>query len=129
MKSFHRSLFTMAFDNAAAEFEKIGQSDMAFLTREALPAVKLPHFFRCESDIQGTLSMDCLKDILELVEVRADEVLVDNKDGAGLADFLWSIHGNCIQSSLRTWAKTYEDRRALMTQDDDPGSELSDIIF
>ena len=50
--------------------------------------------------IRETLSEDCLKDVLELVEVRADEVLVDNESGAGLADFLWSIHGNCLQVSL-----------------------------
>ena len=115
----------MAFDNAEAEFEKSGQSDVAYLTRQALPATKFPHFFRCERDIQETLSMDCLKDILELVEVRADEVLLDNKNGAGLADFLWSIHGNCIQASLRSWAKTFERGRAMMTHEDDPGSDLS----
>ena len=97
----------MAFDNAAAEFEKNRQSDMASKTRDALAATKFPHFFRCEKDIQETLTMDCLKDILKLVEVRADEVLLDNKNGAGLADFLWSIFGHSIQASLRAWAKAY----------------------
>ena len=99
----------MAFDNAAAEFEKNGQPVMAERTREALIVTKLPHFFRCEKDIRETLSLDCFKDVLELVEVRADEVLVDNKSGEGLADFLWSIHGNCIQASLRAWAKSLND--------------------
>ena len=123
MKFFHRSLFTMAFDNAAAEFEKIGQSDMAFLTREALAATKFPQFFRCERDIRETLRD--VKDVLDLVEVHADEVLVDNKNGAGLADFFWSIHGNCIKASLRSWAKTLKDDRIS----NQPGSELIGNLF
>ena len=52
--SLHRSLFTLAFDHAAAEFEKNGQSDLAVKTREALIATKFPHFFRRERDIRET---------------------------------------------------------------------------
>ena len=113
----------MAFDNAAGEFEKIGQSHMAFRTREALAATKFPQFFRCERDIRETLRD--VKDVLDLVEVHADEVLVDNKNGAGLADFFWSIHGNCIKASLRSWAKTLKDDRISTEQ----GSELIDNLF
>ena len=109
----------MAFDNTAAEFDKNGQSDMAVKTREALTVSKFTHFFRCERDIRETLSKDCLKDVLDLVEVRADEVLVDNKNGAGLADFLWSIHGNCILASLRTWAEALKEDKNYPDQGND----------
>ena len=102
----------MAFDNAVAEFEKNGKSDMAAMTREALIQTKFPHFFRRVRDIRETLSKDCIKDMLDLVEVRADEVLVDNKDGAGVADFLWSIHGNCILASLKTWVETLKEGKS-----------------
>ena len=102
----------MAFDNAVAEFEKNGKSDMAAMTREALIQTKFPHFFRRERDIRETLSKDCIKDMLDLVEVRADEVLVDNKDGAGVADFLWSIHGNCILASLKTRVETLKEGKS-----------------
>ena len=43
--------------------------------------------------------------MLDLLEVHFDEVLVDNKTGGGLPDFVWSIHGNSIMASLKTLGK------------------------
>ena len=107
------SLFSEAFEAAAKKFQKEGRLDMFTLTREALISVKFSQFYRCEADIQETLSQDCFKNVLDLMEVHLEEVLVDCKDGIGIVNFWWSIHGNALLAGLRSWARGREENSKL----------------
>ena len=85
-------------------FEGSGEELLAQRTRQALVVAKFPKFMRTEKDIRDTVSQDCLKNVLDLVEVRAEECLVDNKSGLGMSDFIFSIHENSLLASIRPWA-------------------------
>ena len=100
-----KATWTEAFENAVQEFENTGQPTLAEQTRHALMAVKFPMFPRREQHIMETLSQDCLKNTLELVDIRSEECMVDNTTGQGLSNFTWSVHGNSLQQALKTWSE------------------------
>ena len=101
-------LFVRAFLNAASEFEGRGQPQLAEWTRRAVAVAKFPMFLRSEEDIEETLSKDCFKDILELVEVHSEECLVDNTTRVGMTDFIFSVCENSLLTCLRPWAEGLE---------------------
>ena len=104
-----KSIFVEAFENAASEFERNGELTLANKTEQALLAAKFPWYTRHKSDIKEVLSHDCFKNILKLIELHSEEVMVDSKTGAGLADFIWSVHGNTLLSSVKRWTDKLQE--------------------
>ena len=98
-----KSIFVEAFEKAASEFERNGEVALASHTEQALLAAKFPWYTRRESDIKDVLSQDCFRNILKMIQLHSEEVMVDSKTGAGLADFIWSVHGNTLLSSIKRW--------------------------
>ena len=104
-----KPVLTEAFENAALDFDKAGQSHLARLTQQAQIMVKFPMFGpRCE-DIMKALSEKSIKDLFELVEINTEECLVDHKTGEGMADFLWSLLQNSIVAALNTWSEEHPE--------------------
>ena len=99
-----KPMFVEAFENAASEFERSGEATLASETEQAMQAAKFPWYTRHESDIKEVLSQDCFQNMLKLIELRSEEVMVDGKTGSGLADFLWSVHGNTLFTSVKRWS-------------------------
>ena len=105
-----------AFENAVLEFDDAGEAALADKTKQALIKIKFPMFPRSEYDIRETLSMDCFKSVLELVEMYSEECMVDNKTGHGLSNFIWSVHGNSLHAALKEWSEgTGKDLDFAMT--------------
>ena len=97
-------IFDQAFLNAASEFASDGQSHLAEHTRQAMVEAKFPMFYRNDDEIRGTLSQECFKNTLELVDVHSRECLLDNKSGARMTNMMLSICENAMLASLRYWA-------------------------
>ena len=53
---------------------------------------------------RATLSNEHFGTLLDLVEVRSEECLVDNKTAARMTDFVFSVCGNSVLGCLRPWA-------------------------
>ena len=51
-----------------------------------------------------TLSKEHFRSLFDLVEVKSEECLVDNKTAARMTDFVFSVCGNSILGCLRPWA-------------------------
>ena len=115
-----KPVFLEAFENAALEFEKAGNSQLASLTNKALIITKFPMFSRTCEDIEKTLSDKSLKDLFELVDMNTKECLVDHKTGKAMADFLWSILQNSIIAALAKWSE--------IDQQENIGLDLSSSI-
>ena len=97
-----KPVFNEAIENAALEFEKAGKSHIANLTRELLVTVKFPMFARTCEDISKTFAENNLDKVLELFEMNIEERCLDHKTGECMADFLWSLCKNSIESALDT---------------------------
>ena len=104
-----KPVLTEAFENAALDFDKAGQSHLACLTQQAQIMVKFPIFARRCEDIKDTLSEKSIQDLFELVEINTEECLVDHKTGEGMADFLWSLLKNSIVAALDTWSEGHPE--------------------
>ena len=104
-----KPIFVEAFEKAASEFERNGDGALARKTEQALLAAKFPWYTRRESDIKDVLSQDCFQNLLKIIELHSEEVMVDAKTGKGLADFIWSVHGNTLLSSIKRWTDKLHD--------------------
>ena len=51
-----------------------------------------------------TLSKEHFRSLFDLVEVKSEECLVDNKTAARMTDFVYSVCGNSILGCLKLWA-------------------------
>ena len=97
------SLLSKAFEHAAAEFQSVGEVELAKLTEQALTVAKIPEFFLDEHDVRSVLSRESVSKVFSLQEINADDVLVDGKTGKGLAAFIWSWAVNSIMSTVGPW--------------------------
>ena len=50
------------------------------------------------------LSNEHFRSLFDLVEVKSEECLVDNKTAARMTDFVFSVCGNSVMGCLRPWA-------------------------
>ena len=105
------SLFSKAFEHAAAEFQKVGQVELAKLTEQALIAAKIPEFFLDEHDVRSVLSRDSISEVFSLQEISADDVLWNAKTGKGLATFNWSWAVNSIMSTMGIYIQSLESSK------------------
>ena len=109
-----KSIFVEAFENAATEFENNGNQKLASHTEQAMLAAKFPWYTRRESDVEEVLSQNHFKNVLKLVELSSKECMVDGKTGTGLADFIWSVHGNSLFSCVKGWTDKLQEDGSLV---------------
>ena len=97
-----KPVFIEAFENAALEFEKAGESHLSNLTKELLVTVKFQNFARTCKDICKTFSENNLDNVFELVDMKMEDRCVDHRTSKCMADFLWSLFKNTIVPVLAT---------------------------
>ena len=97
-----KPVFKEAFENAALEFEIAGKSHISNLINELHVNVKIPMFARTCEDISKTFEENSLGNVFELVDMNIEERCLDHKTGKCMADFLWSLCKNSIESALDT---------------------------
>ena len=103
LKGSKGSIFNEAFENA---YHDPKCSGFANEIKEAHLASFIPYFLRCEADVLE--SFDCVKDVLELSELKWENCAINSGSSEKLADFIWSIHGHALEKSINTVLMTPE---------------------
>lgn len=96
LKGSNGSIFKEAFENAASDPQYYSiQKEI----KEAHLAAFTYYFLRCEADVKESFAH--VKDILELKELKWENCPIKCGSPSKLADFIWSIHGNALDGSVK----------------------------